>query len=777
MSSVLVFIISCLLTAFVGAAEVSQPDSRSLRDVEGWTVRVDDRLLADAPDAVLGARALRFLEAKLVEIKAVVPADRLKDLQAVTIVLDLHCGSLTSMQYHPDAGWLRANGFQTDLAKCVHLPRAEDVSTQRNINEQPWVILHELAHAFHDQQLSFDEPRIKSAYEKFKASGHGNAALLYNGQRVKHYGLTNQMEFFAEMTESFFGVNDFFPFNRAELQEAEPEIFQLLTEIWISPPSQNAADGDRDDVQEQTHRDPIRQMQILAEATDRASWGYWGDQPEQYASYSSHSNRLIPVYTFGMTLDAVAGNNSVYRNSQQLKKLYGNEPAGTLNIAANYFDQTDVYRLQQMAAEAGKKYIILVVFDGLDWQTTRAAAIATTGIDAYREGRGTGFAFQDYRGAPTDFGLCVTSPANDGTTIDVNAQAVRTPGGTTPGGYDPLLGGQTAWSIPVDNRYLMGRARSRPHAVTDSAASATSLCSGCKTYNDSINVGVQGEHVEPIARSLQAQGYAVGVVTSVPVSHATPACAYANNVSRDDYQDISRDLLGQRSIAHRDKSLKGLDVLIGCGFGVHRDQESDQGNNFESGNKYVADSTLAAIDVSRGGSYRLAMRTAGRTGKDVLAEAALDAKNNNLRLFGFFGTTEGHLPYRTANGDFDPVAGRSDDPSADVLKKKYAPITPYTKSDIDENPTLADMTTTALDVLGKQQRFWCMVEAGDVDWASHANNIDTAIGAVKSGDDAFRAIVEWIDHRKAWNDSVVIVTSDHGHLFVLTEPSAFAQKP
>jgi alkaline phosphatase len=48
---------------------------------------------------------------------------------------------------------------------------------------------------------------------------------------------------------------------------------------------------------------------------------------------------------------------------------------------------------------------------------------------------------------------------------------------------------------------------------------------------------------------------------------------------------------------------------------------------------------------------------------------------------------------------------------------------------------------------------------------------------VKSGDDAFRAIVEWIDHRKAWNDSVVIVTSDHGHLFVLTEPSAFAQKP
>ena len=216
-------------------AELPQPTSRAVRELEGWTIRADDRLLGDAPDAALGTRALRFLEAKLVEIKAVVPAERLKDLQGVTIVLDLNCGNLGSMQYHPDAGWLKANGFPTDLAKCVHLPRAADVATRRNINEQPWVILHELAHAYHDQKLSFDEPRIKAAHEKFKESGHGDAALLYNGKRVKHYGLTNQMEFFAEMTESFFGVNDFFPFNRAEVQEAEPELFQLLTEIWISP--------------------------------------------------------------------------------------------------------------------------------------------------------------------------------------------------------------------------------------------------------------------------------------------------------------------------------------------------------------------------------------------------------------------------------------------------------------------------------------------------------------------------------------------------------------
>ncbi len=98
------------------------------------------------------------------------------------------------------------------------------------------MILHELAHAYHDQVLGFDEPRIKEAYEKYKKSGRGEKALLFNGKRVRHYALTNHKEFFAEMTEAYFGVNDFFPFNRAELKEAEPEIYALLSDVWESPP-------------------------------------------------------------------------------------------------------------------------------------------------------------------------------------------------------------------------------------------------------------------------------------------------------------------------------------------------------------------------------------------------------------------------------------------------------------------------------------------------------------------------------------------------------------
>lgn len=218
------------------AAEPDKPASHTVRKIEGWIVRIDDRLLRDA-DHELGARALRFLESKLSDIKAVVPKEKLKKLQAATIVLDLNHGKLGAMQYHPDAGWLKANGYSIDLAKCVHIPRAADLATRRNIREQPWVILHELAHAYHDQVLGFDEPRIQEAYEKYKKNGHGEKALLHNGNRVKHYALTNHKEFFAEMTEAYFGVNDFFPFNRAELKDAEPEIYQLMASIWETPPA------------------------------------------------------------------------------------------------------------------------------------------------------------------------------------------------------------------------------------------------------------------------------------------------------------------------------------------------------------------------------------------------------------------------------------------------------------------------------------------------------------------------------------------------------------
>jgi tRNA U38,U39,U40 pseudouridine synthase TruA len=49
---------------------------------------------------------------------------------------------------------------------------------------------------------------------------------------VEHYGRTDQMEFFAEMTEAYFGVNDFAPFNRGQLATQEPEAHALMAKVW-----------------------------------------------------------------------------------------------------------------------------------------------------------------------------------------------------------------------------------------------------------------------------------------------------------------------------------------------------------------------------------------------------------------------------------------------------------------------------------------------------------------------------------------------------------------
>ena len=500
--------------------------------------------------------------------------------------------------------------------------------------------------------------------------------------------------------------------------------------------------------------DEIRDLQTATIEQTSATWGHWGTNPKKYSGWTNHSNRLVPIYTFGITLDGIKNESSVYRDEKKLQALYGRLPKATPNPTANYFDQTDVYRLQKLAAEAGKKYIVLFIFDGMDWQTTQAAAIFKSG-KVYREGRGAGLHFQDYCATKTDYGYFVTSPHNKGTTANVDAQIVTNIGGTSRGGYDFQLGGVAPWSKPLDPSYLLGLNRDRPHVVTDSASSATSMTSGIKTYYQSVNVDVDGRQVAPIAQSLQKErSWSIGVVSSVPISHATPACAYANNVNRNDFQDLTRDLVGLPSIAHRESPLPGVDVLLGGGWSIEATSDSRQGQNFVPGNKYITADDLLTI----GSQYEIARRTEDRDGSEVLQQATERAVKNNKRLFGFFGVEKGNLPFQTADGKFDPTI--------DAAKQAK-----YTEADIKENPTLAEMTRSALAVLETNRKgFWLMVEPGDVDWANHSNNIDNSIGAVLSGDEAFREVTRWVERNKCWDETAVIVTADHGHYLVLEEP-------
>lgn len=202
-----------------------------LREIEGWKVHVDPALI-DGPHRDEGAKALAMLANHLQRIKILVPEKPLAKLQTIELWIEHHHPRLGAMQYHPSADWLRDNGHDVRLAKKVHITRAAELLSREQMLKHPAVILHELAHGYHDQVLGFDHPEIIAAYEKAKESGTYENVLLYTGQTVKHYGLTNHKEYFAEATEAYFYRNDFYPFVRAELERHDPTMYAVLKKVW-----------------------------------------------------------------------------------------------------------------------------------------------------------------------------------------------------------------------------------------------------------------------------------------------------------------------------------------------------------------------------------------------------------------------------------------------------------------------------------------------------------------------------------------------------------------
>jgi alkaline phosphatase len=505
-----------------------------------------------------------------------------------------------------------------------------------------------------------------------------------------------------------------------------------------------------------------------------------------FSNHASHTNRLIPVYVFGRKarLDAVTGANSVYRDADKLRALYGFLPEHTVNPTADYADQSDLYRVQKDAVAHGVKHLFILWFDGLDWPTTQAAAIARTG-KVYTEGKGAGLFFQDYSaGGSATYGYFVTNSTHDRNRPDVNDQAVQIDAGGLEGGYDARIAGPNPWQLgPLGLRapgYIKGQGATAAdrdgvkqvggvlHAYPDSAPTAAEFATGVKSYNNGINVAEDGRMVPTLFQTLQGQGWKVGTVTSVPFNHASPAAMYAHNVYRDDYQDLARDMLGLRGIGQstgRDRRHPGLDVVIGTGFGQEASANSlkAQGKNGVAGNVYLTDADREAIDARNGGDYVVAHTERGIRGAAALADAAAIAASRGKRLFGFYGSKAfNHLPYRTADGRYDPAPNLG------------GGMENYTQADLDEQPTLTDMTRAALTVLEStpDRPFALFVEAGDVDFGLHSNNLDTTLGAIYSGEEAMHAIVDWVEKHSNWDDSLLIVTADHGHYLVVDEPEA-----
>jgi hypothetical protein len=124
------------------------------------------------------------------------------------------------------------NGHDPSLVKQVHVPQAARLLKREQWAKHPYAIMHEFAHAYHDQVLSFDDPEIIVAFEEAKRNQIYESVLDHRHQMVKHYALTNHKEYFAESTEAYLGVNDFFPFVRSELKQHDPRMYALQRKIW-----------------------------------------------------------------------------------------------------------------------------------------------------------------------------------------------------------------------------------------------------------------------------------------------------------------------------------------------------------------------------------------------------------------------------------------------------------------------------------------------------------------------------------------------------------------
>ncbi|WP_337175008.1 hypothetical protein [Paludisphaera sp.] len=228
------------LVLILCAAVAAQPEPTAnyeTMDVEGWTVRVHRDLPRDAPE--LADRTLSLLGDQLRGIIRMVPPKAVEKLREIVIWVEREEPHHPCMAYHPDAGWLRDHDMNPDKARCVEIANAANFLSW--CRDQPWMVLHELAHGYHHQFVAdgFQNAEIAAALERATEAKTYENVLHINGREQRHYALTNPMEYFAEASEALFGTNDFHPFVRAELRRHDPEAYALLRRLWLMEP-----DGD-----------------------------------------------------------------------------------------------------------------------------------------------------------------------------------------------------------------------------------------------------------------------------------------------------------------------------------------------------------------------------------------------------------------------------------------------------------------------------------------------------------------------------------------------------
>ena len=206
---------------------------------EGFSFKIREEVY-ETPAA---QSAMTLLKKNLTEINQLLPETALKVMKKNPIWMekDLTDGAAW---YHNSKDWLASQGYMTEKWHCVELCNYVHYVSWTNQN-QPYMVLHELCHLYHDQALAggFENKDVKEAYNHAMSTGlYVNTAYrLDKNTLIQHYddyyhqkvyATTNCMEYFSEICEAYWGENDYFPFNYEDLKAYDTVGFALMEKVW-----------------------------------------------------------------------------------------------------------------------------------------------------------------------------------------------------------------------------------------------------------------------------------------------------------------------------------------------------------------------------------------------------------------------------------------------------------------------------------------------------------------------------------------------------------------
>ena len=206
--------------------------------VMGWDLYIEKSI---SKDKALNAVILKEVREGIKRFIKIVPPDAIKFLQTIPIwasnepTYPMRKNERGVIPFHRDKTWLRDHDLNPHMAPGVHIINPRAALLDHKIFEWgPMTMLHELAHAYHNVKLGLSNTDIRSAYGSAMARGLYLKVpdRKFKNKKVKAYAASNKEEYFAEVTEAYFGKNDWFPHNRKELKEYDPKASLMVEKVW-----------------------------------------------------------------------------------------------------------------------------------------------------------------------------------------------------------------------------------------------------------------------------------------------------------------------------------------------------------------------------------------------------------------------------------------------------------------------------------------------------------------------------------------------------------------